>query len=462
MIDEIKYKKFDTVVERDVDYTPHYQLTKLADQSYQLYSHADKEAKQGTLAETLVSLANLRGGKMLDNALVKKIAGLNQFESILVSGSALSIQKKASAEEDTKEPWKVVAINGVEYFVKADEDIEEQETVQKIAALKPVEHKYSVRVVAHNLNELNKIAEANIGADPCPNLGENAITIVVMSPESMSDLHQGVQEALEKLNIFVPSDNIQVFHDECPCGCGCNPETCVPPVVEQKVPEIPQLPQLPEGQLVMVSAEEPTKQSIASSKDTLMVYASAHYKTFKIYDHNHNVVAEVRDGVNVTAEDNTSFASSLDALLMAEAEKDPDLKVDATEHIQITDQQGNVKDPGAPAVPGDQVLTKKDDDSIEVNKVSEFNLDEAISKAAAEVPDFVEKEQDDLNKKLEDHKDPNEKPAEDTKQIGDNTNKRWKGMREDPTSHKFVVYITETEEHIFDTIEPAIAFLTRA
>lgn len=459
MIDEIKYKKFETTVERDVDYTPHYQLTKLADQSYQLYSHADREAKQGTLAETLVSLANLRGGKMLDNTLVKKIAGLEQFESIVVSGSALALKKKASAEEDTNEPWKVVAINGVEYFVKADEDCDEEEHVTKTAALKPVTHTYSVRVVAHNLNELNKIAEANIGAEPCPNLKDNAITVIINSPESMSDLHQAVNEALEKLNIFVPGENIQVFHDECPCGCCCNQqeEVCVPPAVQ---PEIPQLPQLPQGQLMMVSEEEPKKVSIASSKDTLMVYASAHSKNFKIYDHDHKVVAEVKNGVEVTAEDNTSFAAALDALLETEASKDPDLKVQADEKATFTDQQGRVKGNGEPVQPGDKYV-KETDTGVEVKEVKS-TMDEEISKLAAELPDFIEKEQDDLNQKLEEHRDPNEKPAEDTKQVGDNARKRWKGMREDPTSHKFVVYITETEEHIFDTIEPAIAFLTRA
>ena len=57
--------------------------------------------------------------------------------------------------------------------------------------------------------------------------------------------------------------------------------------------------------------------------------------------------------------------------------------------------------------------------------------------------------------------DPNEKPSDETKQKGDNEVKRWKGMREDPSTGKYVVYITETEEHIYDNAEDAINFLVR-
>ena len=34
-------------------------------------------------------------------------------------------------------------------------------------------------------------------------------------------------------------------------------------------------------------------------------------------------------------------------------------------------------------------------------------------------------------------------------------------MREDPATGKYVVYITETEEHIYDNLDDAVSFMTR-
>lgn len=478
MIDEIQYKKFEPVVEREVDYTPHYQLTRLAEQNYQLYSHEAREANTYNLAGTLKALADLRGGKMLSSELIKKVASMDQFESITVSGSAIALKKKASAEEDSNDPWKVVAINGVEYFVKADEDTEEKEShVTKTAALHTPEHTYIVRIAAHNLNELNKIATAGLGADVCPDLGTNAITIVIQSPKQEAEVQNDMSKALEAMNVFLPKENVEVFHDNCPC-CQKN-QHCIPPqqftednkgintenpsADNATHPIIPEQPKLNQGELMVVTPESP-KVSVASSKETLMVYANAHYKNFSIFDTNKKVIAEVKNGVEVT--DNTTFGESLDAFLMREAANDPDLKVkaeDMNEKIEYTDQEGNVTQ--NPVV-GGKTVKRNQDGTSEISETrsvgASFDLDDAISKAAAEMPAFMEKEQDDLNKKLEEHRDPNEKPTSETKALNDDNVKRWKGMREDPASHKFVVYITETEEHIFDSIEPAVAFLTRA
>lgn len=45
------------------------------------------------------------------------------------------------------------------------------------------------------------------------------------------------------------------------------------------------------------------------------------------------------------------------------------------------------------------------------------------------------------------------------KQDEDSDVKKWKGMKEDPKSGKFIVYITESEEYVFDSAEQAIDFM---
>lgn len=45
------------------------------------------------------------------------------------------------------------------------------------------------------------------------------------------------------------------------------------------------------------------------------------------------------------------------------------------------------------------------------------------------------------------------------KQDEDSDVKKWKGMKEDPKTGKFIVYITESEEFVFDSAEQAIDFM---
>ena len=44
----------------------------------------------------------------------------------------------------------------------------------------------------------------------------------------------------------------------------------------------------------------------------------------------------------------------------------------------------------------------------------------------------------------------------------DNQNKRWKGIKQDPRSGKFIVYITESSERLFDDINSAVDFMVQA
>lgn len=46
-----------------------------------------------------------------------------------------------------------------------------------------------------------------------------------------------------------------------------------------------------------------------------------------------------------------------------------------------------------------------------------------------------------------------------TKQDDESDVKKWKGMKEDPKTGKFIVYITESEEFVFDSAEQAIDFM---
>lgn len=44
----------------------------------------------------------------------------------------------------------------------------------------------------------------------------------------------------------------------------------------------------------------------------------------------------------------------------------------------------------------------------------------------------------------------------------DNQKKRWRGVKEDPRSGKFIVYITESSERLFDDIDSAINYMVSA
>ena len=44
----------------------------------------------------------------------------------------------------------------------------------------------------------------------------------------------------------------------------------------------------------------------------------------------------------------------------------------------------------------------------------------------------------------------------------DNQNKVWRGLKQDPRSGKFIVYITESAERLFDDIDSAIKYMVTA
>ena len=136
--------KFEENLEKEASYTPYYQITRLASDAYQIYSHETKLAEIQNSKNTLKTIASLRGGSYLNAELSKAVTELAPFSSIIVTENAVSLSKKASADSN-KEPWQLVSVNGVEYFIKAEgEDTEEQKkeasedaALTKTASAKP-------------------------------------------------------------------------------------------------------------------------------------------------------------------------------------------------------------------------------------------------------------------------------------------------------------------------------------
>ena len=414
---------------RKANYSEQYQLTKLAKDMYQIYNFADKNAEICNAKDTLKRLASIRGGRSLDKSLSKHVLDMEDFSTITITASAISLQKTASTEQENEEPWKIVAVNGAEYFISTKEPEDQEEPVKKATASSNVKHVYTVKIQAHNISEIAKIASfaeeklhaiANTTQIPT----QDSIIVDVATEQTPEDAKASIQKEVEGNGIYLQDDAYQVFNDSCPCGCGKKIEV-QPQTMQQPIKK-----EIPEGSFILITPESP-KQSVASSVDTLKKYADSHYETYSIVDSTGN-------SVFAKEADNTTFADALSALATV---ADEVLAKTATDAV-IIKQDGTVGAPGSAIQPGDQVVDPDKNSVITVqDKASEES--ELKTKAADEpTPVFDEKNPEDTNAK------------------GDDDVKKWKGLREDQ-SGKFVVYITETEEHIFDNLEAAVDYLTK-
>ena len=455
-------KKFEENTEKSISYTPLYQVTRVAENAFQVYSHLDKSASIHNTSDTLKVLASLRGGRNLDTKTANAISNLDHFSSVVITEDALSLRKQASVDTD-REPWKLVVVGGVEYFVKSDAEVESEELekeaeskakLKKTAA--PVSNKYTIRIEAHNVSEIGKIAgfaEEAFGAIPSsfeiPGNEQNVIVFDTNTPNTPHQEHECIMEGLCKNNIHLPDGGVSVVDETggicngpecctCPC-CGHQMQKCVTEEPECVVEETCCMSQPACGEFTLVTPEC-SKVSHASKIETLQKYASAHYSNYKIF----NKAGELVDNVTRTA---TAFKDELsDFLWHSFASSHPELKLTAAEG-KVIDQYGNTKEQGDPVEVNDTVISE--DGSVVKVKSKEDNENE------------IEKTAETIAAEPEPVRDPNEKNPNDTKAGGDDNVKRWKGMREDPTSGKFIVYITESEEHIFDNADDAIDFLVR-
>lgn len=460
--------KFEENLEKEASYTPYYQITRLASDAYQIYSHETKLAEIQNSKNTLKTIASLRGGSYLNAELSKAVTELAPFSSIIVTENAVSLSKKASADSN-KEPWQLVSVNGVEYFIKAEgEDTEEQKkeasedaALTKTASAKP--QTYTISIEAHNVAEIAKIAEhavEDIGADPasfgCPM--QKKIVFDIKSANPMHQVHQDVHDFLGKYNIYVPDRNVKEVDQAgamC-CSCpACQHPACHQPACdnEQKV-QAPTAVQGPKGE-VMYTLTSPETQHVAHAKlaDTLKTYADAHYSNYTITDNNGQVIHHV-------ASELTSFSDELsDFLLKSYAAEHPSIEKKAGKAVVLDKATGEEIPEGDP---------RRQDSSEKEVITNTADLDDSLAAAAApaavpaahaptQVPPVPAKEKP----KDQVQRDPAEKNPQDTAATGDGDVKRWKGMREDPSSGKYIVYITETEEHIFEKPNDAIDFLVR-
>lgn len=444
--------KFEENLEKEASYTPYYQITRLASDAYQIYSHETKLAEIQNSKNTLKTIASLRGGSYLNAELTKAVTELAPFSSIIVTENAVSLNKTAAAATG-KEPWQLVSVNGVEYFIKAEgEQSEEEEqkkeasadvALTKTAAAKP--QTYTISIEAHNVAEIAKIAEhavEEMGADPasfgCPM--QKKIVFDIQSANPMHQVHQDVHNFLGKHNIYVPDANVKEV-DQAGAMC-CNCPACQHAACDhdQKV-QAPTAVQGPKGE-VMYTLTSPETQHVSHAKlaETLKTYADAHYSNYTITDNNGQVIHHV-------ASELTSFSDELSDFL---------LKSYAAEHNEVEKEaavigpDGKTKEMGAKPEVGDTVV---DEDGT----ATEVKVKAAAGEAPAQVPPMPANEQP----KEQVQRDPAEKNPQDTAATGDDDVKRWKGMREDPSSGKYIVYITETEEHIFDNPNDAIDYLVR-
>lgn len=443
--------KFEENLEKEASYTPYYQITRLASDAYQIYSHETKLAEIQNSKNTLKTIASLRGGSYLNAELTKAVTELAPFSSIIVTENAVSLNKTAAASTG-KEPWKLVSVNGVEYFIKAEGEKDEEEqkkeasadaALTKTAAAKP--QTYTISIEAHNVAEIAKIAEhavEEMGADPasfgCPM--QKKIVFDIHSTNPMHQVHQDVHNFLGKHNIYVPDGNVKEV-DQAGAMC-CNCPACQHAACEhdQKV-QAPTAVQGPKGE-VMYTLTSPETQHVAHAKlaDTLKTYADAHYSNYTITDNSGQVIHHV-------ASELTSFSDELsDFLLKSYAAEHNDVEKEAA----VIGPDGKTKGMGAKPEVGDTVV---DEDGT----ATEVKVKAAAGEAPAQVPPVPANEQP----KEQVQRDPAEKDPQDTAATGDDDVKRWKGMREDPSSGKYIVYITETEEHIFDNPNDAIDYLVR-
>lgn len=531
------------------NYFPQYQITKLASDTYQIYDFIKREASLCSAKETLKTVSSLRGGKPLNRELSSKIMNMSDFQTYTIDNSALKISKKASADLE-HEPWKlVVAADGNEYFVSADAEVDEEEKVTKTAASN-IKHVYSVKIQAHNIREIAKIADmaeknlhAVAGTTQIPD--QNVICFDVVSETTPEEAQASIQKEIEGGTIYLPDSCCTVDNSCCPCGCGKH--SILPCPEEQEVSEYVVPQNIPEGEFALTSPET-VVISVASNIYTLRKYAESKYDNYRIYDSNHAVIAEMKDGVELDPSKET-FGDELTAFLNEQLSKK------AEGNVEVIGPDRTVKNEGSDLQQGDDIVNTETGEVTKVTEVSgsESSLlqavagvdvtkgaelkqlfdrvnslveraknfeniqhlrteilfeQEALEKflknydgsnivfpeigeiAQDEVARYVGSLNDMLNdllikirnqrhepkgspsltgvKKVAEDSDnittnaiPGEKDPNDTKATGDEDVKKWKGMREDPSSGKFVVYITETEEHIFDNITDATNFLTK-
>lgn len=430
----------DSGVAKDIDYTPNYQITKLASDNYQFYDFTENKAYICNAKALLKRVASVRGGKALNQKLTEHVLSMDDFGTITVAASAMKLNKTASTTN--KEPWKVVAVNGVEYFVRDDEEEDQPQEVHKVtAALKDTLHTYTIKVKAHNVREIIKIADlTDTMENTVPGTTQMAtpeqIAFDVKTTETPQAVHTDIQKALEQEGVYLPDSNVKVFNDSCPCGCGKNVHhhECEHGGAEEAVVE-----DIPEGYFVLVPVAS-QKRSFAKTAETLKTYADAHYSSYNIYNDKHEVVASEHLDPH-----STTFAEDLTAFLDAQKS----LEATAAGPVDIIKPDGTERNVGEEPQVGDKIV----DDQGNVKTVTNVEAAEDTALEAKAAP-----EQEPAGKTVV---DPNEKAPQDTSSTGDDDTKRWKGMREDPATGKYVVYITETEEHIYDNLDDAVSFMTR-
>lgn len=458
MLDELNTIKFEENLTKQADLTPVYQITKVANDTYQVYSFENRSAEIINSKAALKTVASLRGGSYLSPELTKAVTGLDNFSSVIITADALSLSKKASVATDS-EPWKLITVNDVEYFVKVEADTED-DTVQKEASSEAAltktasvhAHNYTVKVNAHNIGEIAKIAgfaEEMLGAQPdsfSVNPDTNTIVFVVASPENGCAVQADMLKKLENGNIILPDSNV-VVADETGAlhqgGCPC----C------QKGHGM-EYHRSHDGMCCMKSPETP-KVFYADKPETLKEFADGHFTDYNItaspqtgaYPYEGSGAANTALNHSNSAEHEKDFAQVLASFLYSSSENGI-TKAAADEGIVYDKENGDV--------------IRAEDPNIAANPERYTAKPEMVTKGA-DGPEQQPAQQMDTQQQGEASRvvDPAEKPADETKQKGDNEVKRWKGMREDPSTGKYVVYITETEEHIYDNANDAINFLVR-
>lgn len=440
MLDKEFFEFKDTPVTREATYIPQYQITKVANDRYQFYDFANRKAEMCSAKSMLRAVASVRGGRMLDADLTNKLLTMGSYDTVTIPDSALTISKSASADVE-HEPWKLVTIGGAEYFVKADDENEEVETVKKTAAALPTKHIYTVNIKAHNVREIAKIAScaeetmcALPGTTQIPNQEQIAFDMQTELPPA--DAQTSIQKALEHEGIYLPDNQVGVYNDMCPCGCG--KEVHEHQHAQHGPHGLKELAvEVPEGQFVLIPLDG-LKQSFASSLETLKAYASANYPSYKIYNDKKEVVASMLDNTGDLPSqdrDQATFSEELTNYLMNQH----NLNATAAETAKVLDSAGNEKPAGAEIQEGDTVIGK-DGVATEVKQVE---------KAAEEAPELQVKAEDEEPK----GDTASDEPQDDVK--------RWKGMRQDENSGKYIVYVTESREQIFNNPEEAINYMTR-
>jgi hypothetical protein len=216
---------------------------------------------------------------------------------------------------------------------------------------------------------------------------------------------------------------------------------------------------------------ETEKQAYAGSLATLSVYASAHYKTYSILNDKNEIIANVISGVEQApandhnnAEDADNFASCLTKFLDSSAKNSA--KEAVASKVNIIKPDGTVKEATEEPAVGDKLVDEETGTVTSVKEVKGETIDECIHRLALEttaIPtetdeEIREREQEGLQKQDVSEAKSTEKDSV-VSDSGEVT--RWKGMQEDPKTGKYIVYITEREEHVFDSSDSAVDFLKR-